>query len=254
MQVVEFCRADYIPVEAFIRAMVFNRLCDPESKLGVLRWLETVAMPDMPNQGIIHQHLLCSMDALIDHQEQVDAVTASLLRPLIDQDLSIVFYDLITIRAEGLSQQEQEQEGDHRQFGMSKEGIVARQFMLGVVQTADGLPIYHEVFDGNTAETRTLLPTVETVLARFPSINRLILVADRGLLSLENLESLKGMPLGSGHPLEFIIAVPGRRYSEFTELLHFILDKAYTLDRSAPPRYNGYLAWVVSSVGRALHF
>ncbi len=33
-----------IDVEALIRVMVFNRLCDPESKLGVLRWLETVAM------------------------------------------------------------------------------------------------------------------------------------------------------------------------------------------------------------------
>ena len=43
-----------------------------------------------------------------------------------------------------------------RQFGMSKEGVIARQFMLGVVQTAEGLPIYHEVFDGNTAETQTL--------------------------------------------------------------------------------------------------
>lgn len=30
--------------EALIRAMVFNRLCDPTSKLGCLRWLETVAM------------------------------------------------------------------------------------------------------------------------------------------------------------------------------------------------------------------
>lgn len=36
-----------IDVEALIRVMVFNRLCDPESKLGVLRWLETVAMPDI---------------------------------------------------------------------------------------------------------------------------------------------------------------------------------------------------------------
>ncbi|MHB8181847.1 MAG: hypothetical protein ACYDDR_13650, partial [Acidithiobacillus ferrivorans] len=42
--------------------------------------------------------------------------------------------------------------------GMAKEGLIARQFMLGVVQTAEGLPIYHEVFDGNTAETKTLLP------------------------------------------------------------------------------------------------
>lgn len=38
-------------------------------------------------------------------------------------------------------------------------------------------------------------------------------------MSFDNLESLKAMRLGSGHPLEFIIAVPGRRYSEFAELL-----------------------------------
>ena len=31
-----------IDVEALVRVMVFNRLCDPESKLGVLRWLKTV--------------------------------------------------------------------------------------------------------------------------------------------------------------------------------------------------------------------
>ena len=51
--------------------------------------------------------------------------------------------------------------------------------MLGVVQTAEGLPIYHEVFDGNTAETRTL-PLPRKVLERFPSVQRLVLVADRG--------------------------------------------------------------------------
>jgi len=34
-----------IDVEALIRLMVFNRLCDPDSKLGVLRWLKTVALP-----------------------------------------------------------------------------------------------------------------------------------------------------------------------------------------------------------------
>jgi hypothetical protein len=151
-----------IDIEACLRAMVFNRLCDPESKLGVLRWLETVAMPDLPREGISHQHLLRSMDALIEHHAAVDTVTATLLRPLIDHDLSIVFYDLTTIRAEGASQPS----GDLRQFGMSKEGGIARQFMLGVVQTAEGLPIYHEVFDGHTAETKTLLPTIETVLQR----------------------------------------------------------------------------------------
>ena len=80
--------------------MVLNRLCDPDSKLGVLRWLETVALPGVDVTRITHQQLLRSMDALMDHQAEVDAVVAGLLRPLIDQDLSVVFYDLTTIRSE----------------------------------------------------------------------------------------------------------------------------------------------------------
>jgi len=202
-------------VEALIRAMVFNRLCDPESKLGVLRWLETVAFPGLDVATVTHDHLLRAMDALIDQQATVDQVVAKLLCPLIDQDLSVVFYDLTTIRAEGLSESPQ----DLRQFGMSKEGVIARQFLLGVVQTAAGLPLYHQVFEGNTGETTTLLPTLQTVLQRYPTIRRLILIADRGLLSLDNLEALSAIRLDHGQPLAFILAVPGRRYYEFTDLL-----------------------------------
>ncbi|NCW19965.1 MAG: hypothetical protein EBW39_12315 [Betaproteobacteria bacterium] len=44
-------------------------------------------------------------------------------------------------------------------------------------------------------------------------------VADRGLLSIDNLEALQAMRLPNGKPLEFILAVPGRRYAEFAELL-----------------------------------
>jgi transposase len=165
--------------------------------------------------SITHQHLLRSMDALVDHQTDVDAVVATLLRPLIDQDLSVVFYDMTTIRTAGTSAED----GEVRQFGMAKEGVIARQVMLGVVQTGDGLPIYHEVFAGNTAESPTLLPTLQTVLERFPSIRRVVLVADRGLLSLDNLDALSEIRLQSGEPLEFVLAVPGRRYREFAELL-----------------------------------
>jgi transposase len=201
-------------VEALVRVMVLNRLCNPDSKLGVLRWLETVAMPGLEVKAVTHQQLLRSMDALVDQNEAVERVVAALLRPMIDQDLSVVFYDLTTIRAEGLSVVDE----DVRKFGMAKEGLIARQFMLGVVQTAEGLPIYHEVFDGNTAETKTLLPTLKTVLERFPSVRRLVLVADRGLLSLDNLEALQQIRLPSGEPLEFVLAVPGRRYNEFVPL------------------------------------
>ena len=115
---------------------------------------------------------------------------------------------MTTIRAEGQS----EQKDDVRQFGMAKEGLIARQFMLGLVQTAEGLPLFHEVFEGNASETHTLMPTVTKILERYSSIRRIVLIADRGLLSLNNLEALSAMRLEHGAPLEFILAVPGRRY------------------------------------------
>ena len=210
------------PVEHALRVMVLNRLCDPDSKLGVLRWLQTVSMPGVDTAKLTHQQLLRSMDALMDHQDAVDDCVAGLLRPLIDNDLSVVFYDLTTIRTEGLS----ELQGDVRRHGMSKEGLIARQFMLGVVQTADGMPIYHEVFAGNTSEAPTLQPTLKKVLARYPHIRRLIVVADRGLLSLDNIEELGKLRLKGDQPLEFILAVPGRRYGEFEEILAAFQAKA----------------------------
>jgi transposase len=223
-----FRKARYTtPIEHAIRVMVFNRLCDADSKLGVLRWLQTVCMPGVNVDALTHQHLLRSLDALMDHQEAVDDVVAMLLRPLVDQDLSLVFYDLTTIRAVGLS----EQAGDVRQYGMAKEGSIARQFMLGVVQTAQGLPIYHEVFDGNQAESPTLMPTLKKVLARFGHIKRLIVVADRGLLSLDNIDELGKVTLPSGQALEFILAVPGRRYGEFVDVLQEFQTRAATAEQ-----------------------
>lgn len=199
--------------ERLLRVMVFNRLCDPESKLGILRWLEGALVPEVSAESVTHQHLLRTMDTLIECADALEAALATLLRPLIDQELSIVFYDLTTIRTEGGTALPEEL----RCFGLSKDGGIARQVMLGVVQTADGLPIHHEVFAGNTGETTTLIPTIEKVLARYP-IKRVVLVADRGLLSLDNLEAVSQIRIGE-QALEFILAVPGRRYSEFDTVL-----------------------------------
>ena len=200
--------------EKLLRVMVFNRLCDPESKLGISRWLEGTLVPDVSVESVTHQRLLRTMDTLTDCVRALEEATATLLRPLIDQELSIVFYDLTTIRTEGESQVGC---GELRRYGRAKEGDIARQVMLGVVQTAEGLPIHHEVFAGNSAETQTLVPTIERVLSRFP-IRRVVLVADRGLLSLDNLETVKQIEV-QGKPLEFILAVPARRYSDFDKLL-----------------------------------
>lgn len=177
-----------IDAEALIRAMVFNRLCAPDSKLGCLRWLETVAMPAMP-EIVTHQHLLRAMDALMDRVEIVEIELARQIRPLVDRELTVVFYDLTTVRIHG----EGEVDDDLRAFGMHKEtGGIARQFVLGVVQTAEGLPLMHTVHPGNVAETKTLQAMLITALQRFP-IQRVILVADRGLLSLDNVDELTAL-------------------------------------------------------------
>jgi hypothetical protein len=118
---------------------------------------------------------------------------------------------------------EHQVEQDVRSVGASKEGGVARQFMLSLVQTADGLPIAHEVHPGNTAEAATLLPMIRKLLARWP-LKRVVLVADRGLLSLNNLRELDALRAqlvaeGRGVILEYVLAVPAARYGEFKDEL-----------------------------------
>ena len=201
-------------MEQLLRVLVFNRLCDPSSKLGVLRWLETVSFPGVDTAKVTHQQLLRCMDALVDSKASIEKVLASSLRPLIDQTLSIVFYDLTTISVSG----ESEQDGELRAFGRSKDGGIRRQVVVGLVQTQDGIPLAHEVFEGSVSEAPTLLPVIQRVAEQYP-IKRVVVVADRGLLNLNNLDALEAVTLPSGEPLEYILAVPGVRYGDFDEVV-----------------------------------
>ena len=214
-----------------LRLMVFNRLCDPGSKLGVLRWLDTVALPVGVACVPEHQHLLRAMDVLDEYSDTLGDRLATLMRPLIDQDLSVVFYDLTTVSVTGQT----DLEDDVRAYGRAKSGLVERQFMLSLVQTAEGLPIAHEVHPGNTAEAKTLLPMIAKLLARYP-LKRVVLVADRGLLSVGNLEELDKLQAqlkedGRDVALEYILAVPAARYGDFADDLQ-VLNEAQAVDQS----------------------
>jgi len=206
-----------VDVLSCLRLMVFNRLCDPGSKLGVLRWLETVALP--AGSGVVseHQHLLRAMDVLDEHSDKLGERLATLMRPLIDQDLSVVFYDLTTVAVTGQT----DLADDVRAYGMAKSGLIERQFMLSLVQTAEGLPIAHEVHPGNTAEAKTLLPMIRGLLVRYP-LKRVVLIADRGLLSTANIAELAKLQEqlqkdGREVTVEYILAVPAARYGDFAD-------------------------------------
>lgn len=216
--------------EALIRAMVLHRLCDPGSKLGTLRWLEEAVIPGVEKPS--HAALLRAMDALEDAADAIETRVLSALRPLLDQELSVVFYDLTTIRAEGESQVD----GDLRAVGHSKDrDLPARQVVVGVVQSACGLPLLHTVHKGNIAETATLLAMVKTLKAKLP-IKRLILVADRGLMDADHLDALKAADCA----VDFIMAVPAKRYRALApaiRTLAFAVDECgvKTLEPIAPP-------------------
>ncbi len=82
--------------------MVFNRLAEPSSKLGLLEWLqERAQLPAVELSDVHHEQLLRAMDALEEHNEAVECAAAKQLRPLLDQDLSVIFYDVTTVRIHG---------------------------------------------------------------------------------------------------------------------------------------------------------
>ena len=199
--------------EALIRTMVFNRLADPCSKLGVLDWLDRVEMPGVA--AVSHQQLLRAMDALVARMDEVESALTRLIKPLLDTSLSIVFYDLTTIRIHG----EMELPEDVRQYGLNKEtGGIARQFVLGVVQSADGIPLLHTVAPGNISEASTLRPMLEHLLKRF-DVARLVVVADRGLLNLDNIAQIRALARENQRQVDFILALSARRYKAIPALM-----------------------------------
>ena len=101
-----------------------------------------------------------------------------------EQALDVLFYDLTTIYFEVNNQDEL------RDFGFSKDGKHHHvQIVLAVIVTHGGLPISYEIFQGNTYEGHTLIPTILELKKKY-NITRIILVADSGLINKENIASL----------------------------------------------------------------
>ena len=65
-----------------------------------------------------------------------------------------------------------------------------KQMILGLVVDGDGRPICTEMWPGNTADVTTLLPVVDRLQRRF-SIDRVCVVADRGMISAATIAGLE---------------------------------------------------------------
>ena len=176
-------RSRVLPDTVF--AMVANRLTEPSSKRRTIKeWLSSVALPagvTAPNLDQCYR----AIDALAEHKEATEAHLYSELCNLANLDLRLVCYDLTSSYFETVAVGRRA--FPSLAFGYSRDHRSDRpQIMIGLLVTSDGIPIAHHVFAGNTADVSTLPGVMEDLKSRF-GVGRIALVADRGLISEDNL-------------------------------------------------------------------
>lgn len=179
------------PYERALLAMTANRLCEPESKLGVWdRWLKQVYLPSC--DGLKLDQMYEAMDFLHEHiasvEHQVFATTANLF----NLDVDVIFYDTTTAEFAIDEEDEDTEDGEgFRKLGHSKIGTWTPQVVIALAVTRDGFPVRSWVFPGN----KTDVTTVEKVKAdlRDWKLGRALFVGDSGMNSEENrLELARG--------------------------------------------------------------
>ena len=97
--------------------------------------------------------------------------------------ISLVLYDVTTLYFET------QKEDDYRKPGLSKERRLEPQIIVGLLVDQSGFPLAVQSFEGNKAETKTILPVMETFKASH-GLSDVTVVADAGMLSAGNLEAL----------------------------------------------------------------
>ena len=166
-------------------SMVANRLTEPSSKRRTItEWLQTVALPAGVSAPSLDQ-CYRAIDALAEAKEATEAHLYSELCTLANLDLRLVCYDLTSSYFETAAVGRRA--FSSLAFGYSRDHRSDRpQVVIGLLVTSDGIPVAHHVFPGNTADVSTLSGVMEDLQRRF-GVGRIALVADRGLISEDNL-------------------------------------------------------------------
>jgi len=192
------CQINY---EQALLAMTANRLCEPESKLGVWdRWLSKVYLPSCDTLKL--DHMYDAMDHLHSHAESVERNVFFHTANLFNQEVDLIFYDTTTASF-SIDQEDEDIELDVdadidgeteilgkglRKYGHGKEGNWAPQVVVALAVTREGLPVRCWVFPGNTADVNT----VKRVRAdlRTWKLGRALFVADSGMNCEKNRQEL----------------------------------------------------------------
>ncbi len=163
-------------------AMVINRLFNPSSKLqNYLSYQRFIGLA----QDLQLHHFYRSLDILAENKEQIEKEIFNRYRNLFNLKLDVVFYDVTTYYFES------QRSDELKEFGFSKDNKVNEvQVVMGLLIDKEGRPIGYELFPGDTFEGKTLLNILDKLRNHF-KIDKVIIVADRGLNSKLNLKEIK---------------------------------------------------------------
>lgn len=171
-------------VSLLTKLMIIGRIINPDSKLSLTRWYHHLYLPEKLPKVIDVHAFYKTLDYLITHKKEIEQ---HLFQKLSEQgmiDATVIFYDLTSSYFEG-------EDVAIAAYGYSRDHRPDKlQITLGLVIDQSGLPLYHEVFEGNMLDQKTvkgILANVKETLG----IKNVLFVADKGMLTEENVEELK---------------------------------------------------------------
>jgi len=168
-----------LPNVAFLMAV--QHLLEPRSKLSTYENQRKYFNMD---ESVLHQ-MYRALDKFSEQKEHIETGLFQYNYIRLNKTVDVVFYDVTTISFESVIADEL------RNFGFSKECKFNEvQVVLGMIIDSNGIPVGYELFPGNTFDGKTMVKALENIKKRF-GINRVIIVADRGINSKMNLSLIK---------------------------------------------------------------
>jgi Transposase DDE domain len=187
------------PIERAVFLTVLQRLMAPGSDRAAEKWKQDYALSGVDSLALhqLYRTMAWLGKPLPEAQQQ--GATPFVVRTNKDQveeelfarrrdlfsGLDLVFFDTTSIYFEG--------EGGQTigWYGHSKDHRPDRlQMVVGVVMDQDGNPVCSELWPGNAADVKSLVPIVERLKTRFP-VGEVCIVADRGMISAATLEQIR---------------------------------------------------------------
>ena len=158
--------------------MTIARIIEPVSKLDSLRVLSELGI-----YNIDRNQLYRSLKKAVsnDYRKTISQLCFSRASK---EGINLVLYDVTTLYFEI------QKEDDYRKPGLSKERRLEPQIVIGLLVNQHGFPLGLQSFEGNKAETKTIIPVIEE-FCRAHKVESITVVADAGMLSAGNLGALE---------------------------------------------------------------